>query len=71
MQYIKEHQHRGIALVATLAILTVLAILASAFIIQMRIESKMAETLVLKSKQICSCLPRQNMPKRKYTMIQL
>ena len=50
MHYIKKYQFRGIALVATLAILTVLAILASAFIIQMRMESKMAETLVLKSK---------------------
>ena len=50
MHYLKQHQPRGIALVAILAVLTVLAIMATAFIVQMRLESKMTETLMLKDK---------------------
>ncbi|RLD11945.1 MAG: hypothetical protein DRI44_02435 [Chlamydiae bacterium] len=49
MLNIKHQQRRGIALVAILAVLTVLGIMASAFIIQMRMENKTAETFVLKS----------------------
>ena len=46
----KKSDNKGIALVAILAILTVLAIMATAFIVQMRIESKMTETLLIKER---------------------
>jgi len=40
MHHIKINQNRGIALVAILAVLTVLGIMASVFVVQMRMESK-------------------------------
>jgi len=50
MYYQKIKQNRGIALVAILAVLTVLGIMASVFVIQMRMESKTAETFLLRSR---------------------
>ena len=50
MYYQKTNQNRGIALVAILAVLTVLGIMASVFVIQMRMESKTAETFLLRSR---------------------
>ena len=50
MHYIKKNQNHGIALVAILAVLTILGIMASVFVIQMRMESKTAETFLLRNK---------------------
>ncbi len=50
MHYQKLNQNRGIALVAILAVLTVLGIMASVFVVQMRMESKTSETFLLRNK---------------------